>query len=692
MRTWTILGCFLGLSLGLAAQKPYAPYGGVFTPRGDLKALVVLVEFKPEQKLNPQFNNGEDLRGWPKGATLPEALDVQTGAMPELFYRDGREFEAIETWSRNQYSQYFYRCSKGQFRFMAEVFKDSLDKPLVVQIEAEGAREWTYLNRQVWREMLRLNPNFDFKAFDQRQNNPQYRFDNSLSAPDGLIDYLIIMYRYSPQWASQPAPGMKGWAGSGGGFAGIGSFLAEAPAADGTRVQDGFTAMYASGVFIHEIAHSLFNAPHLFGVNRVLGDYFSSSVGWGATAGNTMFEGMNAWERWYCGFIEAQSLHYDSSTWAKTWDYVLEDFNSTGDALRIELPFSEGQYLWLENHAGLDAWDKHSLVGQMLDGRALPDNAPGVYAYVEAIAPRRDSLIQALSPAANGLKLLHAAGHYDYEWLPDSLPRRGTWGQTQYYFRRLAESPIFGLNPQSYLIVQGKEEVEQKVSTNYNAGQGNRVEQIALQEVRVGEWAVLHHFLGGWDAEWAFYQGPGGFRPGQSLSMSSNPLPLAYTRFDYQRDAQRATKLNGLQVEFLPSHPTDPPHSRRIRVAYGQTRLTESRRWAGPLILPNISCDAKADLIIGRGKSLRLGQDRQAQKRRGGASRDFRGLSYLEIQADASLALDAHARLFVEPGAVLRLQPGASLYLGRRARLEGRVEGLDKAKIFKHPKAKIRTE
>lgn len=57
-----------------------------------------------------------------------------------------------------------------------------------------------------------------FSQFDQRTNNPTWNASNVDSSPDGIIDFIVYIYRYDKGWEQQPRNGMAGWVGSGGGY------------------------------------------------------------------------------------------------------------------------------------------------------------------------------------------------------------------------------------------------------------------------------------------------------------------------------------------------------------------------------------------------------------------------------------------------------------------------------------------
>jgi hypothetical protein len=83
-------------SMAQNGHRLYAPYGGVFTPRGYLRVLVVFAGFIDRPASNPNFVNAEQpLREWqlhPHAGGVPDYVDPVTGLMPALIYSDSADF------------------------------------------------------------------------------------------------------------------------------------------------------------------------------------------------------------------------------------------------------------------------------------------------------------------------------------------------------------------------------------------------------------------------------------------------------------------------------------------------------------------------------------------------------------------------------------------------------------------------
>ena len=88
MKSLVLVYLFLMLYFAACAQensrKSY--HGGVFTPKGDFKALIVPVIFKDYPQTNPAFANSDQaIDAWSAGniSNLPDYIDPVTGIFPK---------------------------------------------------------------------------------------------------------------------------------------------------------------------------------------------------------------------------------------------------------------------------------------------------------------------------------------------------------------------------------------------------------------------------------------------------------------------------------------------------------------------------------------------------------------------------------------------------------------------------------
>lgn len=647
-------------------RKSY--YGGVFTPKGDFRALIVPVIFKDSCETNPKFRNSEmPIKGWQMqhGKRLPDMVDPETGDCPEWVFNRSEHFEVFKDSNLFNESNFYYHISQGEFRFMADIFKDSTGRPTVVEIEPQGGFHWSHMNKKALEEMKRLNPNFDWAAYDQRKNNPQYKFDNSVDPqPDKIVDYIIFVYRYSPGWQQQPHPGMKGWVGSGGGFASPSGIQLETY--NGYKFSEGFTMMWNSGVFIHELGHTLYNLPHLWGSNSTVGDYFyQPNVGWGATSTISMFQMFGAWESWYLGYLKPIADIKNQDDLKAGNEFILRDYFTTGDAIRIEIPFSDGQHLWLENHQKIHPFDEHIWANSAVGKDPLATTASGVYAYIEDVAGSQETIISALSSACNGIKLLNAAGNYDYSYV-DEPPAKNAWNNDIYRFRRGDANPISGTNPFYQYRDDFNKDGKIDVNTNYNAAR-NEGASIACEEIAPDSFVHLYHNFGLYNAEKAYYYSrTPAFQAGDVLDMGSNPIVTNYPKYNIKQQDLNPMYLNGLEIRFF-STPTSGEIL--VKVNFNKTLLENDQRWAGNIVLPNITGDTKPDLVIQIARTLLLNKSGIPNRHSKTELGDFINPTILTVESGASLLLKRRAKIIIDSGTSLILDKGVELTLESRAKI-----------------------
>lgn len=682
-----------------AQQAPYAPYGGVFTPKGNLRVLLVFVTYKDGATSNPNFRNADyKLPDWDYTTNnrLPNFVNSKTGDCTSYMYNEAEDFDKESANDAvTNFSEQFALMSNGKFKMIAEVFSDAAGNPTVVEVDPTGGYSWTDMNRRAIKEMAKINPKADLSRFDERTNRPNFKFDNSNTEAhpsDKVLDFVIFIHRYNKGWRQAPHKGMPAWVGSGGGFAGTGVPAHER--INGYRVAEGFTMTYNSGVFIHEVAHVLFNAPHIMGVNNVIGDYFYlMSAGWGVMAPISIFGGFNAWERWYVGFSELKADIESEADLAAGNQFVLRDYFTTGEAIRIAIPFSGGQHLWLENHAKLHSLDEHPWKGSIMGmGDTIVGSASGVYAYVEAIAGSRHEIFSTLSDRANGIKVLHAGGNYDYRIREDLPLLKNNWGNKMKSFERLEENPIAGLNNFYRFPYDENGDGTIKLDENYNASKTEWYPAIYREAIEVDSFVNTYGAFGVYNsAALSDYVGPVAFRDGDYLDMGSNPMPLNYPRYNKKTKQLAPYRLNGLGVKFetIPNS-TDM----LVTVRFKQVDLCQNRRWTGSIELPNITADAAPDLVVGNCKTLLLDKGQTPNTHLKTPEGDFVNPTTLTVLTGATFQLKANATLIIRANSKLVIEEGATLLLDKKSKIivekGAELQVHAKASLKQHRLAKIK--
>lgn len=651
----------------IKSQEKLSSHGGVFTPKGDLKLLIVPVVFKDKPQSNPLFNNNDHfLKGWASEnlQKLPDDVDPDNGESVSWMFNRPEHFEIYKDSSFFNDSKLFYHISKGKFRLMADFFRDTSGRPISVEIDPIGGSAWAHMNKKAFDKMKIINPDFDFSPFDNRKNNPQYLFDNSINPePDNTVDYIIFIYRYSPNWSQQPAPAMNRWTGSGGGFASPAGIQLER--FNGYKFNEGFTMTWGSGVFFHELAHTLYNVPHIWGSNNTVGEYFyGPTIGWGATSTIALFKVPSAWETWFMGYIELLADIKSPDDLRNGNAFELRDYCTFGDAMRVEIPFSRGQYLWLEYHSTKHPFDNHVWKGLKVGTDRVVGAAPGVYAYVEDVSSSRNDIPGVLSPVCNAIKPLNAAGNYDYEFI-DEKPQKNAWGNNLYKFRRLEANPVSGTNPFFYFKADFNKDGVIGFDRNYNGAPKNEGEPIHCEQIYTDSFANLYQSFGVYSEQWDYSRSPA-FRAGDKLGVCTNPPLLNHVKYDYNKMELDPFILNGLEIKFIQS---DFPDRIVVLVNFKKVEIEKNVRWTGNILVPDITKDYNPDLVLKKRKTLLLNKSATVNRHLKNNNGLFINDTYLKISKNTKLKLEKKSKIVLDDGAILELEPGGKIIFGKKARI-----------------------
>lgn len=636
----------------------YAPYGGPFTPKGDLRVLIIFAGFEPECDRSdagfwPNVNRGQ---GQEDCKTLPIYYR-------RLFYGDFSEFN--EQAGDKSLSNFYYQMSRHHphnppLRIVADVFPERINLP--------GTQPDT---RAVFEIIQKKYPQFDWSRYDKRKNPSSFRFDNSSSQPDHVLDYVVVVFRRR----------------GGGGYAGISNYVFTTTAKGKEEKYTvhpscGFTIITGipdnecglKRLFHHELAHTLFNCPHVFGANTVYGNYFYTSTGWGMMAYGVVNCSANAWESWFNGWIELPPER-DLSGVQHNGRYRLKDFVTTGDAIRITLPYS-GQRLWIENHAGISPLDdRESFYRDGLNDSISPADK-GVLMFVENIASDRRQEISPLGLAyANGLKALYAGGNYDYEAL-GYAPDPRWWGNI------LVDFNVMGANPSGahngITPVRGNFGYDTLFPDKiiYRSFTNNSQEPCsicgepckgALSQEAVG--VNKKNGMYTYD-EIGLHMAFGNQALPQKIGISSNPMIINHQKY-LCPDKLEPIYLHGVSVTILSKSESGEV---TLEIRFDDTEITGDQRFTGELILNDVP-GAAYDLLLKEGATLTIDQsgtpNRYNQGNLVNGVYEFPGFVNPSL-----LTIEKGARVLVEEGATLRIMEGSTLLVksGATVIVKGKIK------------------
>lgn len=347
--------------------------------------------------------------------------------------------------------------------------------------------------------------------------------------------------------------------------------------------------------------------------------------------------------------------------------FLLRDFVSTGDVLRIRLPFipadSYQQWVWLENHQGTP------FNGSPTDGFH--------YQYrpcVEALKPGMTATIQVDRELRSGpelyggyadyLRQLPANGLYDIELHDPSV------SDCPYPDQRSIE---YGLEPARANPFTGNHELELPLVDRNGDG------KLARSELMV-PYVRLENDTGLPNA--AFFGRPEHLFQldgNHSLGMATNPaLVPQLTRVSNATRAVhdgppdvRATYLNGISVELLEGAPTGVL---KVRVRADDTVLEQDVRWCSDsIVLPPLRGRDGRSLTVQNGVTLLLDRSltptRYSDPERAHGNTYFAPPTRFTLQSGAHLHVRSGARMELRRGSVVHVLPGAYLQVEDGAQL-----------------------
>jgi hypothetical protein len=690
--------------------------GGYFTAKGHIHALIVFVGFDSEVRIKGEdipFNH-QEYANWDikNGQELPALVDPDNGEMEIIHEKvsdlgNGGEFNLTE---------YYSDMSFGKFLFTGETLKDpKTGKPIRIDINPKEGKSIPQFNALVLKEIDRRLPNFDWKRFDKRKNSPNYRFDSSITKPDGKPDFVIFVYRNSPGFKRYALPpSTLGWGG-----AVASSFLSSS-----MRVQDSTIRFDESGftnssngtrspklfmtAFLHEIGHKLYRAPHYNAANGSFGGYFYiPQAAYGMMCSeNQMNMVANGWEKWMIGWTEilkkGEKNHQSiDEIKAGEFRFILRDFATTGDVIRLPIPNVKNQFLWIENHQNISRWEKGTYSGRVLSqqGEEIPLPDTGCYAYVERISPKRSKLPSYGDKyQTNALYLLNAQGNWDYKRSEECLKNwHNFFNNPVYTFERIEENPLTGHNGFMKFIddfplhhKKGKQG-DNTIKHQYSSHGGSLESVFFLKEKEDNQEVMTYAGYGGVneEAKYNLNRRSPFFQDKDKLSLSGNQPIVGLREIDWKTKSIKPIKLNGVEVQF--KELSDGRFE--VIVRYDQFKVTKKKSlWKGNILVSPNYLDSNAASIILAPKTKVVVKNSLTNntfnKQENGT---FIQSSSLTIQKGAGFELQNKSQLIIDRGCTLTVEENAKLKLGPKTKLIINPGGIlnihPKAIIQMHPSA-----
>jgi M6 family metalloprotease-like protein len=623
--------------------------GWYMAPYGRLHILVVYAEMKFDsgyQRLDP-VKNPEGTLGW-KAGKLPNWKQWCVSKAPE---EDG--------WM----TKYFRQASFGKFQVTGDVLDSIITIPISSVRDARGKIvETESFASNHYRQAV-------VKKLNDIQN-PRFLFGSKLSdfdrwtyggtglrsteKPNTKIDLVMIIWRNIH-------------------VVGLGEMSGYVNPGDFGNLWGMHTDMYSMFktesmlpmvIMRHEFSHMLYGGNNFHTANGGVGTrtFLSTVGGWSnMSASDACSPTWNAWDRERLNWGNPDNQYVLSTRCADTGEeqngdmvygqdqcfageYILRDFVTTGDAIKIKLPHLpdkvRNQYLWLENHQRVDGMVDHDKV--------LPK---GLYAYIQVGKDDRVGKYVFAGPC-NYLWPLVAQGSYDFDYNPATKglylkqSRANPFTGYTYFARHFVDADGDGklritqdVTPKSeYLLpeklfVEGREMPEEFCSFMKYVQFGTK-ETPFLPE--------LHPKIG-------IAHNPSG----TPIYSHSGQKPAA--------DDNRRIYLNGLSVEVLEQRPDG---SIKIRIRWDDFDVPTNVRWCGDIVL-------KEKVILKNGGTISLEQGYSPQVTEAVQKIDgvnvFAEPTIMEVDSGALLKLERFSNLWIKAGSTLLIRKGARVEMANKS-------------------------
>ncbi len=673
----------------------YAPYGEVFTPDGTLKVLIIYAGF--------DCNEGEQyIKDWSSGnKSCPDYVDATTGKAPRFMFSDISDFETVieEVPENISISRFYNDMSYGKFKMIGDVFKDPEGKPTRINIDPTGAKSWSTCNKRVLEAIDNQYPDYDwdsyFSQYDNRENKPNFQFDNTdivNHPPDNELDYVIIFWRWSRTWNDQPVEGIKGWLGSGGGF----STLGASHTFDSYTIKTGYTHTVGDrphttnlSIFVHEVAHELYSCPHVMGCNSCAGKKFHlQSGGLGMMSYHRYMFTANAWESWLCGWLDITSNEENTDLQSKSdlntdGIYTIGDFLTTGDVIRIKIPNTTDQYLWIENHQKLGVWefDPSKGLSPSQHGEEIPDSEPGIYMYIERVHSDINNISTGLvrnTQYVGGMKVLNAQGNYDYTHSTIATQSPDVyWNNPLFTNKRGEANPISGINPfykyfDNYPNDPTVPVFDKEITWDNGFNSGNNEAYTIVKETNVQQdtFLLFANTAGrNYHANTFFERRSDAFQVDDEVSLSGIVPILNFPNYDIYSTPPASAPyiLNGLYVKLISYNEAD--HSFQIQIKFDDYQVRDDKRWTGNIHVNNSSNNEQADVDLQSGHTICIDKSGTPNRHTKTEDNDFINLTEFHCNTDSKFLQQANSivevknesSLIIHEGSTYEIMDGAKL-------------------------------
>ena len=458
-------------------------------------------------------------------------------------------------------------------------------------------------------------------------------------------------------------------------------------------VGTGDVSQNPTGIVQHEISHSFFgsNSFHTSGGNHRRSmeymPFLTTQGGYGLMGGGgSALVSCNGYERWRMHWLHPSNrnannwwivardlngnpINADISKSDGSQTFILRDFVTYGDAVRIKLPYkdsenSSNQYIWLENHqSGKNG--KLDFLQYANESECRPQQVAGVYAYYQV---GRDVLSGTqnevyFSNERDNLRMIPAEGYWNYSRHLADTPYNMkciTWSMHEYYSIRGDENPFCGVQDMETQYEMPDE--AQNITSFYEKWMSRKV----IDRMQIDSLAANG------DARDMFCVH-------RKLNMGTNPSTcntktfynsMNATKCQYAQHQSRNTQttyLTGLGIEITPFD----DGNYRIDVRWDDYTITNDAIWTGSISL-------KEKAILASKKEIRLTQNLTvAQPMRDSVTGLFAKPTVFTCEAGSEFVqetgsivdVEERSMLVIEAGSIYRMDSKSKMKVDRTSRI-----------------------
>lgn len=713
-----------------SAPAQLAIRNGVTLPASDtLWGLIVFAEV--DYSMGPCPNNLTD----PYTTNWARHLDGTTSPPPmaDKFFD-----QYIDGDLGGYITEYYHQASFGKYVIMGDYL------PEVVSVPCNKIQPYGNGLHQVLSILKDKNPQ-DTTLYTQH-GFPLNRFDQwtitkpgepKVKKPDGKIDLIYIIWKNNRYIAGyntgdnagygvSPAPGIP--------------FKNMKGVNNVTSYLNAFSDNAGFHITVAEHLHGIFGGNNWHsGGGRGIHTFLATPYNYGVTAqlAATM-QVVCGWDRWmmywqnpkkkyltsacdeYGNEINTENFSQEDFPGGGT--FLLRDFVTTGDAVRIKLPYInwtkkgdiKNQYLWLEYHAMNTRYDQYYVEDCAdNDNGKFPLGTPGLYAYIQVGKDQREggNEINSSSPAdpnalASWLLPVTAEGNFDFTYRWDKVHPGamicGSWNNRSLPVDKTQSTP----NP-----FTGYSDLFRFEDTNHDGILYSGDDLQPGLSVMLGDSVWFnYHCAGDWMDAFSFATGH------TKLSISTNPAPVpVYTyAYDYERNIpyykknepgssfeNRTIWLNGLSIEILDEQSAvQGENAIRIKIRWDDFHVSSNVRWCGNIVQsPHPFMPGSPSLVLEKRKTILIDRSHTPIQHLAYPLGDEDGFWFsdttvytllsgavMELNEKSSVILASGSRFILEKGSILRMKPKSKLVVNKGCELlvkEGAVIERDKnAKII----------